>query len=160
VFALIDQVQQMLLAEARQPNAYVRLPRLGDNQLKILWAGGWYDGPESGILLYKGKKFYFTMCELLEDDTKILVLVDLSEEQLRREEHWHDLFVRKVGSHFTFCPTEAWPDLITEETVKEFYESWERNPEKPDYSSNAVLGWFTFPGTQGLFDLDPRRKSN
>ena len=148
----------MQLSDARKPNAYVQLPRIGDNQLKLLWGGG-YDGPEGGVLLYEGRKCLFTMCELLEDDTKILLVVALSEDQLRCEEYWHELFVRKVGTHCTYCPAQSYPDEVTEDTVKEFYDSWERRADKPDYSSNEVIGWFTFPGTEGLFDLDPRRKS-
>lgn len=142
----------MQLGEARKPNSYLQLPRIGDNQLKILWGGG-YDGPEGGVLLYQGRKCLFTICDLLEDDTKILLVVELSEEQLRIEEYWHDLFVRKVGPHCTYYPVQSWPDKVTPETIKEYYDLWARRTDKPDYSSYEAIGWFTFPGTEGLFEL-------
>jgi hypothetical protein len=33
-----------------------------------------------------------------------------------------------------------------------------RRADKSDYAANEVVGWFTFPDTGGLFDLDPRKK--
>jgi hypothetical protein len=93
--------------------------------------------------LRRGIRYLFDVIERdalgTDDESRTYWLIALSTVQLRDEEEWHDLFCRKVGTHFDYTgraalrPEEVRPD--------EFYEPYRLRPQ-PDFSGNEVSGWF------------------
>jgi hypothetical protein len=134
----------MVYRDAREPDAYLKLPKIAANDLKILWCTEWYDGPEAGVLWYHNRRCYFATCRLLDDDTKIVLVVALTEEQLGELEYRVTKWVEKVGGKsphvYIDIPVEKPGDP---RLFMDYHTEMEKRP-KPDYSQNQVLGWFEF----------------
>ncbi|MCA9029061.1 MAG: hypothetical protein KDA86_28025, partial [Planctomycetaceae bacterium] len=62
-----------------------------------------------------------------------------NSDQLSEEEDWHELFCRKVGTHFDFTERPALPREQVD--MDAFYEPY-RQRKPPDYRTNFVIGWF------------------
>jgi hypothetical protein len=119
------------------------LPEIPRADVRILWANDFYDGPLQGMAEVYGTRYLFDVIERdtlgTENESRAFWLIFLRSDQLQDEEAWHDLFCRKVGTHFDFTgrPAPRSEDICMEE----FYEPYQRRPQ-PDYSGNDVIGWF------------------
>lgn len=138
---------------------YRNLTQIDEKDVKLLWHNAYYDGPLSGILLYRSKMHWFQIFEPLRTDevrnrvdkegviwsdhfTRYLV-VELSEEQVKEEVHWHELFQQKVGTHTDYDNSgqRIIGEVKPREMWNEFYEPYKlRRPS--DLSNNIVIGWF------------------
>jgi hypothetical protein len=112
-------------------------------QVRILWVTDFYDIPLQRVAEVDGCRYLFDIIDRdalgTEDESATYWLITLSSEQLREEEGWHDLFCRKVGTHFDYTgrPTPANEEVRPDE----FYEPY-RLRAQPDSRSNEVVGWF------------------
>src|SRR5581483_9931526 len=77
------------------------LDRIDRSAIQLLWHSAFWDYPRSGLLLYRGEKHWFQ--EIDEDEptdrSPRFLVVRLTDEQLREERYWHELFREKVGTH-------------------------------------------------------------
>jgi hypothetical protein len=124
----------------------MRVPRIDREEVRLLWHSDYWDGPLSGMLAYRGEECWFEA--VAENDPagrwcRRFVLLRLSAGQRADEVRWHGLFREHVGHHTDYDdrggrpvgsvhPPEKWPG---------FYDAYRRRTP-PDYSANAVLGWF------------------
>ena|ERR1051325_2045953 len=118
--------------------------KISRNQVRLLWHCDFWDGPINGLCEFNSRKYWFTLLDDGEPDAldalpRKFALVELSPEQLADEERWHKLFREKVGTHCDL--EEPHPEVKPKESHREFYEAHEKRA-KPDYSSNAIVGWF------------------
>lgn len=138
---------------------YQQLPQIDEQDVRILWHCGYYDGPLDGILLYQEQVHWFQIFYALRTDeirsrtdkngttwldhfVRYLV-VELSDEQAKEEAYWHKLFQEEVGTHTDY--NEAGHRTIgalkSQDIWHEFYEAYKtRKPH--DLSNNRVVGWF------------------
>jgi hypothetical protein len=142
----------MKLQEITSGCNYRDLPQIAAGDVALLWHDDFWDGPLSGVLLWRGERFWFQMREEYEPPGdagaepwpwyRRFLVIRLTPEQLREEEGWHELFTRCVGTHSddpdgrretgAVHPKERWP---------EFYEAYNRRvPVDP--TRNEVVGWF------------------
>jgi hypothetical protein len=79
----------------------------------------------------------------LRDYYRRFLIVELSDEQLREKEYWHNLFREKVGTHtdFEVQGKTLEEKLKPKETWDEFYRPYQQRKEV-DLSDNLVIGWF------------------
>jgi hypothetical protein len=138
----------MIYSELIHREDYLRLPKIDKSEVKLLWHSDYWDGPTSGMLLYRGKKRWFQVCDEsddpgLRDYYRRFLIVELSDRQLEEEEYWQGLFREKVGTHTDHelqgesqkgrvNPKEMWDG---------FYEPYQKRV-KLDLSQNTVLGWY------------------
>lgn len=112
-------------------------------EVRILWVNDFYDFPLQGVAEVDGARCLFEIIDrdLLgtEDELHRYWLVALRPEQLSEEEGWHDLFCRKVGTHFDY--TGRPPPTVEQICLDDFYRSYSLRPQ-PDYVGNEVIGWF------------------
>jgi hypothetical protein len=141
------------LCELVGESGYLGVPKLDRRKVKLLWVVDFYDAPLSGMALYEEKKQWYQMYNREEwlsggDEVKpIYLLIDLSDEQLREEEYWHDRFVREVWNGWDYDEDEValWhrPEKVKHGTssAEEFGTVYEaRSPQ--NFSENMVIGWF------------------
>lgn len=118
---------------------HLRHRRIPSDEVTLLWHDRFWDGPWSGLCLYRGSKYYFRCFDETEDGPwyRRFALYELTAEQLSAEEAWHELFRRKVGTHW-----EPGGALRPQELHHEFYDAY-RTWQQPDYESVCpILGWF------------------
>ncbi len=119
------------------------IPEVPRTEVRILWVNDFYDVPLQGMADVHGTRCLFDIIDRnalgTDEESHTYWLIALSAEQVQEEERWHDLFCRKVGTHFDFTgrPTPAREQLCPEE----FYEPY-RQRTPPDYSSSEVIAWF------------------
>ncbi len=136
----------MQLSDLNQPSDYLKVPELDKNEIRMLWHVGFWDVPTSGVLEYRGRRYWFQTTEDLQQsesaDLKYLV-VQLSERQLAEEEHWHNLFRQKVGTHTDYDEQghREIGALRPGSSHHEFYNAYKQRA-RPDLSSNEVIGWY------------------
>jgi hypothetical protein len=110
------------------------------------WSSGHYDGPRSGVMIYKGEKLWvecYLNAALSEDaEDSRFVLFRLTAEQLAEQEKWHRLFQENLGMHTDYDESgkrlsggplnaPANPTLF-----------WDAPRKDPELSPNAIIGWF------------------
>ena len=114
---------------------------LNHKDFKMLWANDWYDGPLSGMALYKNEKCFYFLEDILFEDVinryKWLYKVyKLTPEQINYEEEKQKCFVENVGSHFDFTikeeihyPKEKWSNYYSKypETEVDVEENYRKN---------------------------------
>jgi hypothetical protein len=138
------------LQEFSQTEDYLKVSRVPKSDIRLLWHSGYWDGIISGLLLFKGEKYWFQMIKEGADiiynegnERRIYLIVELSGFELTKLEYWHDLFKEKVGTHTEYDDTgkRAIGALKPKELWDDFYESFAKR-EKEDFSDNEVIGWF------------------
>src|SRR5207302_398939 len=96
--------------------------------VRMLWVNDFYDGPLQGVAEVHGRRYLFDIIDRdalgTEDESRTYWLISLSPEQWREEEGWHDLFCRKVGTHFDYTGRPALP--AAKVSPDEFYEPYRR----------------------------------
>jgi hypothetical protein len=136
------------LADAKENQRFLQLPKIPVEDIRWLWINHWVDGPIEGMVKYQDKETLALMVEEAKAAEqqgfyRRYALIELDEAELTNEHYWHRLFVEKVGDHWTF--DEALLSKIEEglrspETHDEFYNAY-RQRIQPDYSNNPVIGW-------------------
>jgi hypothetical protein len=119
-----------------ESGAYVALPQIPADEVRIEWIVDFWDGQRSGVLSYRGERCWFEVVAENDSDDEAwyrrFAVVRLTPAQVEEERRWEDLFREKVGYHPNLEPRERWP---------EFYEPYQRRSPL-DVSGNEVLGWF------------------
>jgi hypothetical protein len=127
------------------PTGYLRAPRIDPAAVRLLWHVDFWDGPRSGMLLYRGEERWFEL--VAEGDEagwyRRFVVLRLSPEQHAEERRWHDLFRQHVGLHTDYDPQGQRPvgALRPRAQWQGFYDAY-RQRTSADFSGNEVLGWF------------------
>jgi hypothetical protein len=137
----------LTLADVTVPDGLQRAPRIDRAEVRLLWYCDFWDGPRSGMLVYRGEECWFEVVAENEGDLigwyRRFAVLRLSHEQHAEEVRWHELFRRCVGRHTDFNASgrETLGTMEPKERHAEFYDAYsQRTP--PDFSSNEVLGWF------------------
>jgi hypothetical protein len=134
----------LTLADLKAPGAYLRAPRIGREEVRLLWHADFWDGPRSGLLRYRGELCWFEV--VVDNDDPDLegwyrrfAVLRLSKEQLVEEQYRHELFRQKVGTHTDY--EEPVGAVQPQDHHEDFYTAY-RQRKPRDFSRNAVLGWF------------------
>jgi len=140
---------------------YRQLPQIDAKEVRMLWHCAYWDGPLDGILLYRGKPHWFQIfCPLQTDEMRSRVdeenvvwndyfvrylVIELSKEQIKEEEYWHELFRQKVGTHTDYDENghRAIGALKPGDMWSEFYEAYKTRTPR-DLSNNQIAGWFEY----------------
>jgi hypothetical protein len=129
------------------PEKLDQLPKVDRKDFRILWDVSYWDGPRTGILSYQGEKYWFQVFDETDDNVifRRLLILELSDEQLREEEHWHDLFRQKVGTHTDYDEAGKRQSgiLHPKEVWHEFYDLY-RYRLPLDLTNNRIIGWFEY----------------
>jgi len=128
------------------PDKVNKLTKVKRIDLKLLWQSEYWDGPLNGLLSYEGLKYWFQVFDEPNDyspDVRKFLINELSSEQLREEEQWHELFRQKVGTHTEYDEDGKGQigELRPEEEWHEFYDAY-KNRLVRDFSNNQVISWF------------------
>ena len=109
----------------------------------ILWVNDFYDVPLQGMAEVGGGRLLFEIIDRdslgTENETYRYWLIALTPSQLRDEEVWHELFCRKVGTHFDYTGRPTTP--VEQFCPDEFYGPYSHRTQ-PDYAGNEIVGWF------------------
>jgi hypothetical protein len=136
----------LTFSDARESHGYLRSPRIEPHEIRLLWHCDYWDGPISGMLVYRGEQCWFQVVAENETDDwfRRFVVIRLTPEQLADELRWHELFRQKVGLHTDYDEhghRELDKSLHPREHWREFYDAYQhRTPH--DFATNGVLGWF------------------
>jgi|SRR5579859_979807 len=121
------------------------LPKVETKEVRLLWHSSYWDGPVDGLLIYKGRKYWF---EMLDDgevpgDVRRFLIIELSPAELDEEERWHELFRAKVGMHCDYdeAGKARLGELRPKEMWSEFYAAYDRRKPR-QWSGNRVIAWF------------------
>jgi len=134
-------------ADLSEKGAYLRLPKIDAQEVRLLWHVNFWDIPLNGVVRYKEQKHWFEICDGQDEEDKYVryAIVEIMPEQLKVEEYWHNLFRDKVGHHTDFDEHGKRVGVVKPKaTHNEFYESYKQSGYKHDFFSNSVLGWFDF----------------
>ena len=97
------------------------LPEIPRSEFKLLWYSNYWDGMLSGMLLYKGKKYWYSYFDEVTDYAKWdeekeeledlgwyrkFAIIEMNQEQIDKAEYWHDLFFKYVAVYSTFDENE------------------------------------------------------
>jgi hypothetical protein len=135
----------MKLRELQGREPPVDLPRVGAGDYTLLWISGYWDGPKSGMLLYKGVEHWFEMFGHNDDDdlppreSRGFAIVVLTAEQQAKECAVHDDFRRYVGTH---CDAGGLRSLQPRENWHLFYDKHLQYGRNRSFSDNEVVAWF------------------
>ena len=136
-------------SELSASDAYRQLPQIPRSDVQLLWHADYWDGPRSGLLLFRGQRCWFEVFAENDDEDEPYVwwrrfaILRLTPDQLAEEEPWHALFREKVGTHTDYDATGARQkgELRPQKEWWEFYIACAgRTPQ--NFNSNEVLGWF------------------
>ena len=138
----------MRYCDLTEQDTYIRLPKIDQGEVQLLWHCDYWDGPKSGLLLYNGKKHWFQVYQESDDSDfrdyyRRFLIIELSEAQLKEEEYWHALFQEKVGTHTDYVPQgkSHAEQLKPRELWHEFYEAYQKR-QQLDLSQNHIVGWY------------------
>jgi hypothetical protein len=124
---------------------YAAFPRIHRSAIRYLWHSAFWDHAQSGVLLYNGERCWFQMIDESEgnDWFRRFLVVRLTDEQMRDECYWHELFREKVGTHTDYDESgkRQVGELKPQEMWHEFYDAYESR-QPLDLSRNQVVGWF------------------
>ena len=135
------------------PDNYRDLPQIPFADVKLLWHDNFWDGPLSGLLLWRNERLWFQMQEEYEPPGGVepvpwpwyrrFLVIRLTAGQLGEEEQWHELFRRCVGTHTDYRHDETTEPATVhpKEQWAEFYDAYNRRVP-PNLSANEVVGWF------------------
>jgi antitoxin (DNA-binding transcriptional repressor) of toxin-antitoxin stability system len=128
--------QMLTFTDISAPDGYIAVPQIPGDQVQILWHVDFWDGPRSGVLLYRDERYWFEVVAENDSDGgdwyRRFAVVRLTAQELAEEQRWEQLFREKVGYNPELQPRERW---------HEFYNPYKsRTPL--DLSRNEVLGWF------------------
>lgn len=151
------------MIEAKFPQSLVGLPELflndgnHDMSVRFLWHCDYYDGPKSGLCIVNNQKYWFELVHEIEfyivdrytgDHAegrryRFFVVLQLTQEQIDREESEHKLFQEHVGTHTDYDENgnRAIGMVKPREGHDMFYKR--ERPLKDNYLETCQkIGWF------------------
>src|SRR5262245_51968463 len=97
------RTNSMKLGEITGGQSYLSAAQIDRADLRFLWHSDFWDGPRSGMLVYRGEECWFEVIDESEGDDadwyRRFAVLRLSKEQHAEEVRWHQLFREKVGTH-------------------------------------------------------------
>ena len=75
-------------------------------EIKLLWHEGFWDGPYSGMCMYKNEKYWFDIVKDRDFKSRVFKLIKPTKEQLEKMEYDHELFRKYVGTHTDYDENE------------------------------------------------------
>lgn len=120
--------------------------------VKILYASGWWDGPLCGLCEYENKYYWFNVHEEEEWDeekeewgNRIFKAYEIEPWHLAYELYWHSIFVSNVYRNAK-CRFEFEENMKNERFYmkQDFYKKRKKEWKDIDYSNNNVIGTFKF----------------
>jgi len=101
-------------------------PKVPEKDVKFLWENDRWDGPLNGMCLYKDKKMWFECAGEDDDRYRRYILIELTPDELAKEEKWHNLFREKVGTHTEYENGKRSGKVKSHETHHEFYDEYNK----------------------------------
>jgi hypothetical protein len=125
------------------------LNNIDRQEVKLLWSYDWWDGPISGMLIYREEKCWFQLFTDSDDPEveklpRRYLVIELSKDQLEEKEHWQNLFLEKVGGNNVIDENGIMrTDRLSRplEIQKEFFRL-AKNRQPADLTENRVVGFF------------------
>ena len=152
---------------------YLSYSQIPISDIMLLWHNNYWDGILTGTLLYNEKICHFSDCDEndekyydqeLDDYVRVdnwyrrFLIYEMTNDQLKKELYWHQLFEIYVGQHTTYdvdgkyylsgktrylhqgipCALGTRPP----ELHHNFYEKRKQYYKEIDYSNNKIIGWF------------------
>lgn len=111
-------------------------PRADD--VKILYADSWWDGPLSGMCQYNGESLYFNY--IGGDDLYLYIACRLTPDQLQSEAERHNDFVKYVGDHYCFTEDGS-RNIKPPSEWHQFYDKYKDDPVSY-YDESKIVIWF------------------
>lgn len=74
------------------------LPIIPRDEYKVLYDHDWYDGPCSGMILWKDQKYWFFWIDE-EEGARVAMAIQLSPEDLEKERVRHQSWVECCGNY-------------------------------------------------------------
>jgi len=111
-------------------------------RIQILYHSNWWDGMLSGAIKYKNKR-YWVNCDIDEHHYRIFGIYDLTEEEWKEEDYWHNLFEKYVGEHTKHNErnNRVKAELKDYKDHHKFYDSAKERKEK-DLKSKIPIGYY------------------
>ena len=123
---------------------YLSVPRIPKDSVRLVYHNNYWDGPISGVVKFDGKRYYFDQCDEEENGKRRYVMYELSDEQWKEEDYWHDLFRTHVGTHTEYDENGKRGIGATKEREEwEKYYSKEASRVPLNLEQNEIVGWFT-----------------
>jgi hypothetical protein len=120
--------------------------------VKLLFATNWWDGPLYGLCEYENKICYYKICEdEVWDEEKEewgkrgFKVYEMEPWQIAYELYWHSIFVSNVYRNAK-CRFQFEEQLKNERFYmkEDFYKKRKREYKEIDYSNNNVIGTFKY----------------
>lgn len=138
----------MHFQEFRTQLSYDAIPRIQVHEIQLLWCSDYWDGPQSGMLIYNNKCHRFETVAENEEEAptpwfRRYAVLALSPEQLAKEQEVQEAFEKHVGT-FRLDGFQRIPvDLNPREEWHFFYDKYlEFCENSKRYDENKVVAWF------------------
>ncbi len=136
----------MTLKTLKNSHPSPELKRLTESEYSYAWISDYYDGALSGMLLFECKYYWFEMiCENENwkkgDWYRRYAVVELTDEQLKKEWGVHKDFQRYVGTHYDCMLFEDTPELIHGQ-MDTFYDKHHDYCCSLRFEDNKAIAWF------------------
>lgn len=153
----------LTLREARETPASVPglAPEVHEDgkQVRMLHHCGYWDGPLSGLCMFKDREHWFdcvnwehriTDSEGVEWFARLFVVVTMTDEQIAEEARRHALFVKHVGDHtdYTYAAERRTRPIgqLRDRSEHRLYYDVAKTWPKLDLDVGRVVGWWTSKG--------------
>ena len=127
-----------------------------EKDIKLVYHSNYWDGPLSGVCLYKEKQYWFNCVHDYHDktedneslDMRIYAIYDLTPIEWEHENYWHNLFVRYVGTHTSYDDNGCRKGKVGPAKDHHlFYDAAKEAGEKgiykkKDLTENKLVGYF------------------
>jgi hypothetical protein len=134
----------MTLAEAKEKSSLQGVPKLAESEFTLLWFGGFWDGPTSGMLRLRGRECAFEMISENENPEekwyRRFAVVSLSDAQIAREMEVHEQFRRHVGTHCDYG--EQQKEIRPQSEHHLFYDKHLTYCQSSPFEKSEVIAWF------------------
>jgi len=119
------------------------LPKIGADDLKLLWVNDFYDGPLEAVVEQGGVRLLMVLhgepVPPDRDGAMRWVLFTLTDAQWEEEKRWHALFEEHVGHHWCFHHDTP-PEPAEHPTPERFYGPYKHRTPL-DLSASTPIGW-------------------
>lgn len=136
----------MTLADIKSGAPRDSLRRLESTDYAFLWVSDFWDGPISGMLKLDAVQFWFEQFEESEDETSLwyrrYAVVQLSHDQIERENEVHADFQRFVGKHWDYDSRPEEKELRPKEEWPSFYDKHGAHCRGRRFEECDVIAWF------------------
>jgi len=130
---------------------YSKLPKVERGEIRILWADDYYDGPLSGMCLFKERMYYYHCVDDIgahEEQAenswyRRYGLVELTNDEIKEAKARHALFRKYVGTHCDYDESGKGTCGITR-PQKGWAGYYDKEKEWPElgYMSREATVWY------------------